>query len=47
MLYNEQNQPVKVGHGQQVPVWAKEKLEPLPHKGHPYFRLDQRAKFKV
>jgi hypothetical protein len=47
MLYNQQWQQVKIGHGQQVPVWVREKLEPLPHNGHPYFRLDQRAKFKV
>jgi hypothetical protein len=46
MLYNQQGQQIQVKVGHSVPVWAREKLEPPTHKGHPFFRLEERAKIK-
>lgn len=46
MLYNQQGQRVTVPHGKELSESALRQLhetkEPLDHKGHKFFRLDQR-----
>lgn len=50
MLYNRQGQQVHIPANKQLSDNAKrhlrEKLEPLPHKGHAFFRMDIRAVMK-
>lgn len=50
MLYNSQGQQVHIPANKELSDSARralrEKLEPLPYKGHQFFRLDQRAVMK-
>ena len=50
MLYNRKGQQVHIPANKELSDGQRralrEKLEPLPHKGHKMFRLDQRAVMK-
>ena len=50
MLYNKQGQQVHIPANKQLTDGQKraltEKLEVLPHQGHAFFRLSERARMK-
>jgi len=50
MFYNKAGQQVLIPATKQLSDHARatltEKLEPLPHKGHAFFRVEERANMK-
>ena len=50
MLYTKAGQQVRVAPGRELSDAIRRSLreshEPLPHKGHAYFRLEERAVIK-
>ena len=50
MLYNRQGQQMHIPANKELSDATRralrEKLEPLPYKGHQFFRLDKRAVMK-
>lgn len=50
MLYNKAGQQVRVAPGRDLSDAIRRSLrevnEPLPHKGHAFFRLEERVRLK-